>query len=60
MKWIHLFEYLNDTAKNTIANKYKIASYPTQILISPQGKIVFRSTSNSKLTDKILDSLLKL
>jgi thiol-disulfide isomerase/thioredoxin len=60
MTWTHLFENLRDTSENTIDNKYKVNSYPTQILISPEGKIIYRSGLNSKLTEKDLDSLLKL
>lgn len=60
MRWIHLFENLKDASEGTIAYRYKVYSYPTQILINPKGKIIFRSTTNSKLIENKLDSLLKL
>jgi thiol-disulfide isomerase/thioredoxin len=59
MKWIHLFEKLNDTSSKTFANRYKVDSYPTQILINPEGKIIYRSTLESKLTEEKLNSLLR-
>ncbi|HEX5155502.1 MAG TPA: TlpA disulfide reductase family protein [Parafilimonas sp.] len=57
MNWINLFEQLNDTSKNSIAKRYKIESYPTQILISPSGRVLFRSSYRNELTK---DSIKKL
>lgn len=59
MAWTNLFENINDTSRNTIAHKYNIHSYPTQILINPQGKIIFRSKLGPELTEVKLDSLLE-
>ena len=47
MNWTHLFETLSNTSEKTIANNYRIEFFPTQILIDPKGKILYRSTRNS-------------
>jgi len=40
MPWKHLILYKNDALnKELLLNKYRIASYPTYILISNEGRI---------------------
>lgn len=58
MDWTHLFEQINDTSQKSIAYKYKVESFPTQLLINPDGKIIYRSSSGDKLNEKKLISLI--
>ena len=42
MQWIHLFEDNKDKSSSSIVNRFKVAAFPTQILIDPEGKIILR------------------
>lgn len=59
MNWTHLFEDQQIGLSKGIAFKFKIYSYPTQILINPEGKIIFRSGGENKLTTSVLKNLLR-
>jgi thiol-disulfide isomerase/thioredoxin len=54
MKWNHIF--LNNGFKSSLVKKLKITNYPTTILISDSGEIIFRS-NNAKFQD--LNKILK-
>ncbi len=49
MKWDHLFVDQDNTDANSIVEKLKITSFPTTILIDPQGKIIARDKSLDEL-----------
>lgn len=54
MDWEHVFVSQNLQDKNSIIEKLKISSYPTTILIDPEGKIIARNPDIEKLR-KILN-----
>lgn len=45
MQWDNIFEPFNITNAPSMVNDYKVESFPTTILIDPQGKILSRATS---------------
>ena len=57
MNWVHLFVNMNSNDKNSIINKLKITSYPSTILIAPDGKIIARNKDTKELK-QILDERL--
>lgn len=58
MNWTHLLEDIQIGLSKGIALRFKVYSYPTQILINPEGKIIFRSDGENKLTTRVLKNLL--
>lgn len=59
MQWTHLFEEIRGGNSKGIAFKFKVYSYPTQILINPEGKIIFRSDGENKLNGSSLKNLIR-
>jgi thiol-disulfide isomerase/thioredoxin len=57
MDWVHLFVSQKQENKNSLIEKLKITSYPSTILIDPEGKIISRNLDIEKLrvllTEKI-------
>jgi thioredoxin-related protein len=51
MEWIHLFENIKDKNNASIINRFKVAAFPTQILIDPEGKIILRTTGAGKSSE---------
>jgi len=49
MNWIHLFVSMNKNDKNSIINKLKIISYPSTLLVAPNGKIIARNKDIKEL-----------
>lgn len=49
MDWEHLFVSQNQADKNSLVEKLKISSYPSTILIDPDGKIIARNLDIEKL-----------
>ena len=61
MEWIHLFEDMK--AKDySLVNRFKVAAFPTQILIDPKGQIVLRLEGAGKAQniENVIRSGLKL
>jgi len=54
------FPYEHIINSKSIANLYKIEAYPTNIVIGPDGKIVFRTGSidNMDALDKVIESII--
>lgn len=60
MDWEHLFVNQNQEDKNSLVEKLKISSYPSTILIDPDGKIIARNLDIEKLEEllnKIINAL---
>ncbi|MFI5423011.1 MAG: TlpA family protein disulfide reductase, partial [Nitrososphaerales archaeon] len=56
MNWIHIFQDMSNPSRELIIKQYKVTTFPTQILISPEGKIISRTTGGDKgqqLTEKL-------
>jgi thiol-disulfide isomerase/thioredoxin len=51
MNWEHLFVDQNHISKNSIIEKLKITSFPTTILIDPDGKIIARNKNIDQLIE---------
>ena len=57
MNWIHLFVSMNKNDKNSIINKLKIISYPSTLLVAPDGKIIARNKDIKGLKQILNESL---
>ncbi len=42
MTWINIFQNERDDSQQSVINRYRIREFPTEILINPQGRIIFR------------------
>lgn len=51
IKWHNIMEYSNYKIKTSLVKTFKIQAYPTTILISPNGKILFRGEGLDSLED---------
>lgn len=51
MNWIHIYQELDNPNNNFIIRDYNITKFPTQILINPSGRIVYRSTTALTISD---------
>lgn len=58
MNWINIHQDDSDPAKKGIVIKYQVEHFPTQILIDPNGKIVFRiiGANRADYVKKVLDA----
>jgi hypothetical protein len=50
MDWTHVCQLHGDTA--SVASSFDVSSFPTTIIIDPDGKIIYRG-SGSNSTDKL-------
>ncbi len=57
MDWEHLFIYQNQEDKNSLVEKLKISSYPSTILIDPDGKIIARNLDIEKLKELLNEKI---
>ncbi len=57
MDWEHLFVYQNQEDKNSLVEKLKITSYPSTILINPDGKIIARNLDIEKLKELLNEKI---
>ena len=56
LKWVQVLE--NEDPKNSITRAYNVASLPSKILVSPEGKIIAKYVGNSdQLEDKLKEIL---
>jgi len=57
MEWEHVFvdQKLND--KNSLVEKLKVTSFPTTLLIAPDGKIIARNRSIDQLKELLKNAL---
>ncbi|SMC61117.1 TlpA family protein disulfide reductase [Pedobacter nyackensis] len=47
MSWTHLFDLDNRENKHSLIKLFKVTTFPTQILIDPAGKILFRGVGDN-------------
>jgi len=57
MNWEHIFVSQNQENKNSLIEKLKISSFPTTILIGPDGKIVARNVDIEKLRELLAEKI---
>ncbi len=57
MDWEHIFVNQNQENKNSLIEKLKITSYPSTILIDPNGKIIARNKTMNELEEIIKNAL---
>lgn len=57
MDWEHIFISQNQANKNSLIEKLKISSYPSTILIAPDGKIIARNKTMDELEEIINNAL---
>lgn len=57
MDWEHIFVSQNQENKNSLIEKLKISSYPSTILIDPDGKIIARNKTMNELEEIIKNAL---
>ncbi|TNJ41200.1 TlpA family protein disulfide reductase [Tamlana fucoidanivorans] len=57
MNWEHLFVNQNQEDKNSLIEKLKISSYPSTILIAPDGKIIARNKTMNELEEILKNAL---
>lgn len=56
LKWVQVLE--NEDPENSITRAYNVASLPSKILVSPEGKIIAKYVGNSdQLEDKLKEIL---
>lgn len=61
MSWTHLFQDMSAPDKKPVINQYRVNTYPTQILIDPEGRILSRITSADQVSrlEQQLERLIK-
>jgi len=57
MNWDHVFVSQTQTDKNSLVEKLKVTSFPTTILIAPDGKIIARNKSINELKEILKKTL---
>ena len=57
MNWVHLFVSQKQEDKNSLIEKLKITSYPSTILIDPEGKIIARNLDIDKLKELLNEKI---
>ena len=57
MDWEHIFVNQNQENKNSLIEKLKITSYPSTILIGPDGIIIARNLDIEKLRDLLTEKI---
>jgi hypothetical protein len=51
MNWLHLFVDQRKQDKNSLIEKLKITSFPSTVLIDPDGKIIARNRDFNELRE---------
>lgn len=57
MNWEHVFVRQNQKDKNSLVEKLKVTSFPTTILIAPDGKIIARNKTMDELKEILKNAL---
>lgn len=57
MNWEHVFVNQTQQDKNSLVEKLKVASFPTTILIAPDGKIIARNKTMNELKEILKNAL---
>ena len=57
MNWKHVFVSQTQPDKNSLVEKLKVTSFPTTILISPDGKIIARNKTIDELKEILKNAL---
>jgi len=57
MNWEHVFVSQNQPDKNSLVEKLKVTSFPTTILIAPDGKIIARNKTIGELKEILKNAL---
>ena len=57
MDWEHVFVSQTRSDKNSLVEKLKVKSFPTTILIAPDGKIIARNRSMNELREILKNTL---
>lgn len=57
MNWEHVFVNQNQENKNSLIGKLKVYSYPTTILINPDGKIIARNKTMDEIREMLKNAL---
>ncbi|WP_162052156.1 TlpA disulfide reductase family protein [Pontibacter pamirensis] len=57
MAWPQIFQDMSDESKKGVVRSYRVTSFPSVILINPQGNIVYRGIGQDGLVEalKVLD-----
>jgi thiol-disulfide isomerase/thioredoxin len=55
MNWVHI---LNDASKSDISVLYGVSSYPTKVIINPNGEIISKLTGENEIFYHQIDSLM--
>ncbi len=57
MNWEHVFVNQTQADKNSLVEKLKVMSFPTTILIAPDGKIIARDKSMNEIKEILKNAL---
>lgn len=57
MEWEHAFVSQTQQDKNSLVEKLKVTSFPTTILIAPDGKIIARNKTMNELKEMLKNAL---
>lgn len=57
MNWTHIFVDQNESNKNSLVEVFKVTSFPTTILVAPDGKIVARNKTMDELREILKNAL---